>query len=108
MHALWLSPRAIALTKAHLNGTFPDSTPGGEIIRESSTGEPTGIFVDAAMSLVPIPKWSEWQMRDYAERTVKDALGVGLTSVHDAATSLQEFELFKQYVSHMICSSIEY
>ncbi|OJT12330.1 hypothetical protein TRAPUB_11105 [Trametes pubescens] len=48
------------------------------------------------MSLVPIPKWSEWQMRDYAERTVKDALAVGLTSVHDAATSLQEFELFKQ------------
>ncbi|KAL1938928.1 hypothetical protein VTO73DRAFT_11081 [Trametes versicolor] len=96
VHALWLSPRAIELTKAHLNGTFPDSTPGGEIIRDSSTGEPTGIFVDAAMSLVPIPKWSEWQMRDYAERTVKDALAVGLTSVHDAATSLPEFELFKQ------------
>ena len=48
------------------------------------------------MNLVPIPKWSAWQMRDYAERTVKDALSVGLTSIHDAATSLEEFELFRE------------
>lgn len=60
------------------------------------------------MSLVPIPKWSEWQMRDYAERTVKDALAVGLTSVHDAATSLQEFDLFKRYVYRLVYSSSEY
>ncbi|KAI0351595.1 hypothetical protein OH77DRAFT_1523939 [Trametes cingulata] len=96
VHALWLSPRALALTKAHLNGTFPESVPGGEIIRHPATGEPTGIFVDSAMSLVPIPKWSEMQMREYVYRTMKDALAVGLTSIHDAATSVEEFELFKQ------------
>ncbi|KAI0370838.1 hypothetical protein BV20DRAFT_994092 [Pilatotrama ljubarskyi] len=96
VHALWLSPRAVALTKAHLNGTFPDRVPGGEIIQDQATGEPTGIFVDAAMSLVPIPKWSEWQMREYAGKTMEDALAVGLTSIHDAATSIEEFELFKQ------------
>ncbi|CDO70443.1 hypothetical protein BN946_scf184999.g84 [Trametes cinnabarina] len=96
VHALWLSPRAVALTKAHLNGTFPASVPGGEIVRDPATGEPTGIFVDAAMSLVPIPSWSASQMRDYAAQTVKDALAVGLTSIHDAATSLAEFELFQQ------------
>ncbi|KAI0776794.1 amidohydrolase family-domain-containing protein [Trametes elegans] len=96
VHALWLSPRAIALTKAHLNGSFPDAVPGGEIIRDSATGEPNGIFVDAAMSLVPVPKWSEWQMREYADRAIKDLLAVGLTSVHDAATSLEEFDIFRQ------------
>ncbi|KAI8972610.1 amidohydrolase family-domain-containing protein [Trametes punicea] len=96
VHALWLSPRALVLTKEHLNGTLPDSVPGGEIIRDSTTGEPTGIFVDAAMSLVPIPKWSTSQMREYADRTMKDALAVGLTSIHDAATSLAEFELFQR------------
>ncbi|KAH9856434.1 amidohydrolase family-domain-containing protein [Lenzites betulinus] len=96
VHALWLSPRALELTKAHLNGTFPESVPGGEIVRDPASGEPTGIFVDAAMSLVPIPTWADWQIREYAERTVKDALAVGLTSVHDASTSLEEFELFKQ------------
>ncbi|KAI0656325.1 amidohydrolase family-domain-containing protein [Cubamyces menziesii] len=96
VHALWLSPRALSLTKEHLNGSFPSAIPGGEIVRDPTTGEPTGIFVDAAMNLVPIPKWSAWQMRDYAERTVKDALSVGLTSIHDAATSLEEFELFRE------------
>ncbi|KAI0830178.1 amidohydrolase family-domain-containing protein [Trametes gibbosa] len=96
VHALWLSPRALELTKAHLNGTFPDSVPGGEIIRDPNTSKPTGIFVDAAMSLVPIPKWPDWQIREYAGRTMKDALEVGLTSVHDAATSIEEFELFRQ------------
>ena len=74
-----------------------DAVPGGEILRDSS-GQPTGIFVDAAQSLVPVPKWSRQQMREYADRAIKDALAVGLTSVHDAATSVEEFELFKQYV----------
>ncbi|KAI0651264.1 amidohydrolase family-domain-containing protein [Trametes meyenii] len=96
VHALWLSPRALALTKEHLNGTFPHSVPGGEIIRHPSTGEPTGVFLDAAQSLIPVPKWSKWQMRDYASRTVKDALAVGLTTIHDASTSLDELELFKE------------
>ncbi|KAI0324882.1 hypothetical protein GY45DRAFT_1357026 [Cubamyces sp. BRFM 1775] len=96
VHALWLSPRALSLTQEHLNGSFPKTVPGGEIVRNSTTGEPTGIFVDSAMNLVPIPAWSTWQMRDYAERAVKDALSVGLTSIHDAATSLEEFELFRE------------
>ena len=94
-HALWISPRALELTAAHNGGSLPESVPGGEILRDSS-GQPTGIFVDAAQSLVPVPKWSRQQMREYADRAIKDALAVGLTSVHDAATSVDEFELFKQ------------
>ena len=96
-HAVWLSPRALELTKEHLGGTFPSSVPGGEIIRDSN-GEPTGVFVDAAEGLVPVPKWSKQTMREYAKRAFKDALSVGLTSVHDASTSVPEFELFKEYV----------
>ncbi|RDX44094.1 hypothetical protein OH76DRAFT_1409460 [Lentinus brumalis] len=94
-HAVWLSPRALELTKEHLGGTFPSSVPGGEIIRDSK-GEPTGVFVDAAEGLVPVPKWSKEVMREYAKRAFKDALSVGLTNVHDAATSVAEFELFKE------------
>ncbi|EJF60100.1 hypothetical protein DICSQDRAFT_137677 [Dichomitus squalens LYAD-421 SS1] len=95
VHALWISPRALELTKAHNGGGLPVSVPGGEILRDSA-GEPTGIFVDAAQSLVPVPKWSRQQVREYADRAIKDALAVGLTSIHDAATSVEEFELFKQ------------
>ena len=96
MHALWLSPRALELTKAHLGGTFPSVVPGGEIIRDRATDEPTGVFVDEAQALVPVPKWSASLMREYAERTFKDAISVGLTGVHDASTSIEELELFKQ------------
>ena len=35
-------------------------------------------------------------MRLYAERTMQDALAVGLTSIHDAATSVAEFDLYKE------------
>lgn len=94
-HAIWISPRALELTKAHLGGSFPETVPGGEILRDTS-GEPTGIFVDAAQNLVPVPKWSTEQMRQYAELAIKDALAVGLTSIHDAMTSVAELELFNQ------------
>ncbi|PIL25921.1 hypothetical protein GSI_11674 [Ganoderma sinense ZZ0214-1] len=97
-HAIWISPRALELTKAHLGASFPETVPGGEILRDSS-GEPTGIFLDAAQSLVPVPKWSSHQMREYAELAIKDALAVGLTSVHDAMTSVAELELFNQLES---------
>ena len=95
VHALWLSPRALELTREHLGGDFPASVPGGEIIRDAA-GAPTGVFLDAAQDLVPVPKWTPEQMREYAERTVQDALSVGLTSIHDAATSVAEFELYQQ------------
>ncbi|KAI1790602.1 amidohydrolase family-domain-containing protein [Ganoderma leucocontextum] len=97
-HAIWISPRALELTKAHLGGSFPETVPGGDILRDTS-GEPTGIFVDAAQSLVPVPKWSTQQMREYADRAVKDAVAVGLTSIHDAMTSVAELELFQRLES---------
>ncbi|KAI0742748.1 amidohydrolase family-domain-containing protein [Daedaleopsis nitida] len=96
LHAVWLSPRALQLTKEHLNGHFPATVPGGEIIRDPTTGEPTGVFLDDAQALVPVPKRSKRVMREYAERALKDALAVGLTSVHDASTSVEEFELFRE------------
>ena len=75
---------------------MPASVPGGEIIRDTTTGKPTGVFLDAAQDLVPVPKWSPELMRLYAERTMQDALAVGLTSIHDAATSVAEFDLYKE------------
>ena len=96
LHAVWLSPRALQLTRERLNGHFPTTVPGGEIIRYPTTGEPTGVFLDDARALVPVPKRSKRMMREYAERALKDALAVGLTSVHDASTSVEEFELFRE------------
>lgn len=56
----------------------------------------SGIFVDNAMSLIPVPTPSNAQVLQYFERTMKDALAVGLTSIHDAATSLDDIEFYME------------
>jgi predicted amidohydrolase YtcJ len=53
-----------------------------------------GVFVDNAMALVPIPPWTEAQVKDYFDRAMKDALQHGLTSIHDAATRPDVIEFF--------------
>ncbi|KIN96284.1 hypothetical protein M404DRAFT_16921 [Pisolithus tinctorius Marx 270] len=90
-HAAWVSRRVLQLM-----GELPNTVDGGEIIRDGSA-HPTGIFVDNAMSLIPLPPPSEADMQRYFERTVKDALAVGLTSIHDAATEPDAIEFYRQY-----------
>ncbi|KAI0920404.1 hypothetical protein AcW1_002156 [Taiwanofungus camphoratus] len=97
-HALWISPRALELVQAQLpHGKFPEpgELKGGEVVRDDQ-GEPTGVFVDAAMALVPVPPWSQRQMEEYFQRAVKDALRVGLTSVHDAAATPEIIDVFRK------------
>jgi hypothetical protein len=55
---------------------------------------PAGVFVDNAMALVPIPPWTEAQVKDYFDRAMKDALQHGLTSIHDAATRPDVIKFF--------------
>jgi predicted amidohydrolase YtcJ len=57
---------------------------------------PAGVFIDNAMDLVPIPPWSQEQMSDYFQRTMKDALQHGLTSIHDASTDPTSIKFFMQ------------
>jgi hypothetical protein len=56
------------------------------------------VFVDNAMDLVPVPPWTEMQMADYFQRTMKDALQHGLTSIHDAMTDPASIEFFMKSV----------
>ncbi|KAI0688514.1 amidohydrolase family-domain-containing protein [Cytidiella melzeri] len=98
-HALWVSPRALELTKEQLPGQqWPsdDEVNGGEIIRNSA-GDPTGVFVDNAMALVNAPAWSYEQKASYLELATQDALSYGLTSVHDAASTPDIIEVFKSF-----------
>ena len=59
---------------------------GGQIIRDSKTGAPTGIFVDRAKTLIssikPQPSYDD-RVR-YILNAVDSCISVGLTSVHDA------------------------
>ncbi|KAI0087591.1 amidohydrolase family-domain-containing protein [Irpex rosettiformis] len=98
-HALWVSPRVLELTKEQLPGQkWPSSEEvnGGEIVRDS-TGNPTGVFVDNAMSLVHAPAWSFERRSSYLETATQDALKYGLTSVHDAGSTLDFIEVFQSF-----------
>jgi len=72
------------------------SPKGGEILKDTKTGEPTGILRDAAMELVHkhVPEPSFQQKLEAAEIALKHAAEVGLTSVHDMA-SVSHFEVYQ-------------
>ncbi len=71
------------------------SPPGGEIVKDPETGEPTGILKDTAMDLVgtkiPGPPLSE-KIRA-AETALRHAAERGVTSVHEMADA-SSFEVF--------------
>lgn len=56
----------------------------------------SGIFIDNAMSLLPIPAKTPAQVADYFKTAMQDALEVGLTSIHDAGGEDQYIEFYKQ------------
>jgi hypothetical protein len=49
------------------------------------------------MDLIPIPPWSDTQVAEYADLTIKTALSFGLTSIHDADTRIEHLDFFKRY-----------
>jgi hypothetical protein len=70
--------------------------PGGEIVKDPATGEPTGILKDEAMGLVygKIPDPTPEENLEAAEASVRQAAANGVTSVNEMAdaTSLQVFQ----------------
>ncbi|KAI0039930.1 hypothetical protein FA95DRAFT_1612182 [Auriscalpium vulgare] len=75
VHAYWVSNRVLELIPA-----LPDEVDG-------DANKPTGIFVDNAMALIPLPERTHDQMLESFEITMRDTLSAGLTSIHDAASS---------------------
>ncbi|MDQ3907361.1 MAG: amidohydrolase [Acidobacteriota bacterium] len=75
---------SLALRLAGVTKDTPDP-PGGLIVRDPKTGEPTGVLKDAAQSFVyakmPDPSWDE--RLDYARAATNHASSVGVTSVQD-------------------------
>ncbi|KAJ3805424.1 amidohydrolase family-domain-containing protein [Lentinula lateritia] len=89
-HASWVSTRVLEIM-----GDIPQKVEGGSIVRDSS-GNPTGIFLDNAMSLIPVPEWTDEQMTTFFDTTMKLALSYGLTSIHDAGSSPKIIQFMKK------------
>ncbi|KAJ4481117.1 amidohydrolase family-domain-containing protein [Lentinula aciculospora] len=96
-----LKGRPIALQRVsnrvlEIMGDLPENVEGGSIIRDSR-GNPTGVFLDNAMSLIPNPEWTDKQMATFFETTMNVALSYGLTSIHDAGSSPNIIRFMQRY-----------
>ena len=92
-HAGWANSKAMQLAGIDHTSVSPD---GGEIIRDAK-GNPTGVFIDNAMSLITdnIPDISPQEMKFALVKAMKALAEVGLTSVHDAGISNANIEAYK-------------
>lgn len=79
---------SFVLKLAGITAATPDP-PGGTIVKDPQTGEPTGVLKDEAMALVNrhIPDPSEQEMIDAARLALAEARRFGLTSIQDMSSS---------------------
>lgn len=94
-HAGWANSKALQL--AGITENTPD--PSGGKIEKDAHGKPTGILIDAAMSLVSkvVPPASNAEQRTALDLALLELAKVGVTSVHDAGVSESADKLFREY-----------
>jgi len=118
-HAGLANSRAIELAGIDAGGIKTPDPPGGSIVRDAQ-GNPTGVFIDAAMSLITrfIPSWpplTEAERRLALQLGSQAVLAAGLTGVHDASgaamseinrrSALYEAGLLKVRINNMLSAS---
>lgn len=88
---------SVALRMAGVTRETKDP-PGGTIVRDSRTGEPTGILKDDAQSLVyrVIPETTEAEREEALKASLAEAARLGVTSIQDI-TSWQDYEAYKRF-----------
>jgi predicted amidohydrolase YtcJ len=94
-HAGWAS--SAAMRRAGIDRTTADP-PGGRIERDKN-GNPSGVFVDAAMDLIEkvIPPPSAQESEQALDAALAAMARVGLTGVGDAGIDAGTFALYQRY-----------
>ena len=93
-HAIWVNSKALELAGITAKTKAPE---GGEIIKDEF-GNPTGIFVDKAESLITqhMPAPSKQDISDSLDAAGKHLLSLGITSTHDAGIDKTTWEVYKE------------
>jgi hypothetical protein len=92
-HAVWANSEAMRRAKVTAE-TQPPSD--GQILRDRD-GNPTGVFIDGAKSLIAraIPPLSDDQIRRRILSAQALCLSAGLTGIHDASVSRREAAIYR-------------
>lgn len=94
MHSAVANTRALETAGIH-NGT-PDP-PGGKIVRDPRTGEPTGLLLEKAMKLVTdqIPPLPDAERVKVLQKAFRMAHGLGITQVHDVIFHWRDLDVYR-------------
>jgi predicted amidohydrolase YtcJ len=92
-HAAWGNSLALAQADRDLSG---DWQPQGGVIHRDESGQPTGVFVDGAISLVEsaVPAVSRDTYSAALDQAVQTLIGLGITGVHDPGIDRAMVELY--------------
>lgn len=97
-HAAWANSAAIREVGDEILNNMDDPE-GGKIIRDER-GRPTGIFVDAAMSIIGNnqPPLTEADLDRALQLAVQETARYGLTGVHEAGINVATIERYQRVI----------
>ena len=97
-HAAWANTLAMEL--AGIDDDTPD--PQGGVIQRDENGQATGIFIDTAMGYIGevVPPRSDAEEKRALELALDQMASHGLTSVHDARTDNETWEMYKEFADN--------
>jgi predicted amidohydrolase YtcJ len=100
-HAVWVNAKALELTKLSQISYDPE---GGKIYRDPA-GEPIGIFVDNAVSVVDsvVPPLTDAEIEARLILAMNECARYGLTEVHDMGVDLQTINAYKRLIDQGKC-----
>lgn len=95
-HAIWVNARAMEIGNVTRETQNPD---GGEIIRDEE-GNPTGVFIDAAESLVNqhVPAETDEYRKEQLVKAIQNCQAVGLVGVHDMGGGPSEIAIMRELI----------
>ncbi len=97
-HAGWANSKALEMAGITKETEAPE---GGKIIRDEQ-GKPTGVFIDAAQSLITskLPNYADVEREKALSLALQKLRANGLTGVHDAGVDTETWQLYKQFADN--------
>jgi predicted amidohydrolase YtcJ len=94
-HTAWINTKALRLARITKKTPNP---PGGLIVKDPRTAEPTGVLKEAAMALVGslVPQATRADRTAALRSAISEAQRQGITSVQNASGNIEDFELYAE------------